>query len=160
MSLHEPYQARNPQYAERIHRKLEHQYFMHHLGLELSTIQPGYIEASVALQQHHQQQDGMVHGGLTATLADISTGFAAFSLAAAQQRVVTAELSVSYLKPGKGDRLLAVGWVTKPGTRLFFCEGHIYCFQESEKTMIARAHAIMAAFIPSENALAENGQRH
>lgn len=153
------FQAANPQYEERIRRKLERQYFMQHLGISLSSIEPGRVEARVSLEKHHQQQDGFIHGGLTATLADVSTGFAAFSLARADQRVVTAELNISFFKPGKGTSVLARGWVVKPGSRLYFCESEVWCVDATGTfTLMAKAHAIMAAFVPSEKALNENGQ--
>jgi uncharacterized protein (TIGR00369 family) len=149
--------AANPAFRERIAEKFQRQYFMHHLEIELSRIEPGYVEASAPLRRYHQQQDGYVHGGMTSTLADVSTGFAAFSLARADQRVVTAELSLHYFKPGHGDSILARGWVTKPGSRLYFCEGEVWCLQaEKAPLLIAKARAVMAAFVPSESALQQS----
>jgi uncharacterized protein (TIGR00369 family) len=124
----------------RIRRKLERQYFMHLIGADLTRIEPGRIEAELTLGQQHQQQRGFVHGGLTATMADLAAGFAATTLVPDRVGVVTAELKVSYLNPGVGSRLKAIGWVLKAGRRLHFCEAEVWC----DDVLIAKATATMA----------------
>lgn len=117
---------------------------MKHNGFVLTRIEPGYTEAEAPLALHLQQQDGMVHGGVTATIADLVTGFAAFTLADKDDRVVTSDLKVSYFSPGRGDKIFARGWVIKPGKRLHYCEGEIYVVKDGEYILIAKAYAIMA----------------
>ncbi len=124
----------------RIRRKLERQYFMHLIGADLTRIEPGRIEVVLALGQQHQQQRGFTHGGLTATMADLAAGFAAVTLVPDGVGVVTVELKVSYLNPGIGERLRAVGWVLKAGRRLHFCEAEVWC----DDVLIAKATATMA----------------
>lgn len=136
--------TQNPDFENTIRQKLEGQHFMHHLGAELSVIEKAYIEAELKVEQHHWQQNGFVHGGVTATLADLVTGFAAFSLVAPGETVVTADLKVSYLNPGDGDTLIAKGWVMKPGQMLHFCEGEVWISKQGKLTKIAHCNAIMA----------------
>lgn len=124
----------------RIRRKLERQYFMHLIGADLTRIEPGRIEVALALGQQHQQQRGFVHGGLTATMADLAAGFAAVTLVPDGAGVVTADLKISYLNPGVGARLRAIGWVLKAGRRLHFCEAEVWC----DDVLIAKATATMA----------------
>ncbi|RZK27356.1 MAG: PaaI family thioesterase [Hymenobacter sp.] len=130
----------NADLEARIRRKLERQYFMHLIGADLTRIEPGRIEAELALGQQHQQQRGFAHGGLVATMADLAAGFAAVTLVPDGVGVVTAELKVSYLNPGVGTRLRAVGWVLKAGRRLHFCEAEVWC----DDVLIAKATATMA----------------
>lgn len=144
------FKSRNLQFRELIADKLSRQHFMKLLGIELTVVEEGYMEAEAPLRQELQQQDGKVHGGVTATMADIATGFAAFSLVEPHKRVVTADLKVSYLAPGRGDRIRAKGWVVKPGKRLFFCEGEIWVDGAEGSVLIAKTNALMAAFVPSE----------
>ncbi|MGI4866186.1 MAG: PaaI family thioesterase [Janthinobacterium lividum] len=124
----------------RIRRKLERQHFMHLIGANLTRIEPGRIEAELALGQQHQQQRGFAHGGLVATMADLAAGFAAVTLVPDGVGVVTADLKVSYLNPGVGSRLRAIGWVLKAGQRLHFCEAEVWC----DEVLIAKASATMA----------------
>jgi uncharacterized protein (TIGR00369 family) len=124
----------------RIRRKLERQNFMHLVGADLTRIEPGRIEATLALGEQHQQQRGFAHGGLVATMADLAAGFAAVTLVPDGVGVVTAELKVSYLNPGIGTQLKAIGWVLKAGRRLHFCEAEVWC----DDVLIAKATATMA----------------
>ncbi len=136
----------NPSDLEtRIRRKLTRQHFMHLLGADLTLITAGRVEAELVLAQVHQQQRGFVHGGVTATMADLVAGFAATTLVPDAYGVVTADLRISYLHPGIGQRLRAVGWVLKPGRRLHFCEAEVWC----DDLLIAKASATMAVVEPT-----------
>lgn len=130
--------------SARIRRKLERQHFMHHIGADLTRIEAGRVEAELPLQQQHQQHAGFAHGGLVATMADLVAGFAAVTLVAEGIGVVTVELKISYLHPGVGQRLRAVGWVLKAGRRLHFCESEVWC----DDLLIAKATATMAVVEP------------
>lgn len=124
----------------RIRRKLLRQNFMHLIGADLTRIEPGRVEAELQLQEQHQQHRGFAHGGLIATMADVAAGFAAVTLVPEGVGVVTAEIKVSYLHPGVGQTLRAVGWVLKPGRRLHFCEAEVWC----DEKLVAKATATMA----------------
>ncbi len=135
---------RNPAFVERIRDQLTRQRFMQHIGFDLHTIEAGRTAGELTLQALHEQQDGFVHGGLVATLADIVAGFAACTLVEAHQDVVTGEIKISYFRKGVGDKLRAVGWVKKPGSRLHFCEAEVYAVDaHGHETLIAHATTTM-----------------
>ena len=140
----------NPDFKNTILAKLEHQSFMKLIGFQVTNIAEGRIEGELTLKPEHKQHKGFVHGGLTATLADIVAGFAAVSLVPAGHHVVTVELKVSYLNPGVGDKIMARGWVLKQGRQLNFCEAEIYCKKgEEAPVLIAKASATMAILSPA-----------
>ena len=58
---------------------------------------------------------------------------------------MTADLQISYLHPGVGQRISAIGWVLKPGRRLHFCEAEVWC----DDLLIAKASATMAVIEPA-----------
>lgn len=128
----------------RIRRKLERQHFMHLIGANLTRIEPGRVEAELTLALQHQQQKGFVHGGLTATMADLVAGFAGVTLIPDNHGMVTVELKTTYLHPGVGEKLRAIGWVLKAGRRLHFCEAEVWC----DELLIAKATATMAVIEP------------
>ena len=130
----------------RIRRKLIRQHFMHLVGADLTSIAPGRVEAELMLGQQHLQQRGFAHGGLVATMADLVAGFAGVTLLPDNFGLVTADLRVSYLHPGVGQRLRAVGWVLKAGRRLHFCEAEVWC----DGLLIAKASATMAVVEPAK----------
>lgn len=65
----------NPNFRERIQEVLKTQYFMKHIHFELTRIDAGYVEGWLTMQDIHRQGLGFLHGGVTATLCDIVTGF-------------------------------------------------------------------------------------
>ncbi len=140
-----PFTVRNPDFRQTILRHLERQRFMHHIGCTLTTIEPGHVVAEINLEAIHQQQLGLVHGGVTATIADVAAGFAAFTLVAPHQHTVTAEIKISYFAKGHRGTLRAVGRVVKAGRRVHFCEADVYCHaHDGSVTHIARATTTMA----------------
>lgn len=137
----------------RMANALTGQQVMRDFGMEL--VEYGYGTARVELNQlepRHLQKMGFVHGGVIATMADVVTGFAAFTLTPEDKRVVTAELSVQYFRPGVGERMFGLGKVEKAGQMLHFCEAEIYVESEhvngGEPTLIAKAKSIMAVIVP------------
>jgi uncharacterized protein (TIGR00369 family) len=135
----------NPDFQTTVREKLLGQSFLNYIGFEITNIAEGAITGQLILREAHYQHKGIVHGGLTATIADIVCGFAATSLVAQDHQVVTVELKVAYLNPGMGTRLQARGWVLKQGRQLNFCEAEVYCIKDNdEPILIAKASATMA----------------
>lgn len=135
----------NPDFETDVREKLQRQEFMKLMGFEITKIAEGCVEGELVLEQKHRQHKGFTHGGVIATLADIVAGFAAVTLVAKEQHVVTAELKVSYFHPGVGDKLIAKGYVIKQGRMLNFCESEIYAVKgEEAPLLIAKATTTMA----------------
>lgn len=122
------------------------------IGFKLQEIEAGRTMGQLTLKPHHMQQTGMVHGGVAATLADIVSGFAAYTMVPPTHHVVTAELRISYLRPGRGSKLEAEGLVLKSGDKLHFCESEVWAIQGKQRELIAKASAVMATVIPPEPA--------
>ena len=140
----------NPAFESRIRQYLDRQHFMKHIQFELSVIEEGKTEGWLDLQQIHKQQKGLVHGGVTATLADITAGFAAYTLVPEDYHVVTGELKISYLNPGIGSQLHAIGWVLKQGKKMNFCEAEVWAVEGDSRTLIAKASATMVTITPED----------
>jgi uncharacterized protein (TIGR00369 family) len=138
------------EFIKMVRTKIGGNHFTNFIGFQINTIEAGYIEGDLPLQQHHLQQMEFVHGGITATLSDIVAGFAAFTLVRKGQGVVTVELKVSYLNPGQGESLTAKGYVLKAGSKLLFCESEIYANKNGIQTLIAKASATMAVVNPED----------
>jgi uncharacterized protein (TIGR00369 family) len=139
----------NPDFKSDIRTKLERQEFMQLLGFEVTKIEAGIIEGELKLTQQHKQHKGFAHGGVIATLADIVAGFAAVTVVPKHYHVVTAELKVSYFRPGVGDKLIAKGSVLKQGRTLNFCEAEVFAVTgEASPVLIAKATTTMATLRP------------
>lgn len=119
-------------------------------GFELKEIEEGRIVGELSVDQKHQQQNGFLHGGVVSTMSDIVMGFAAFSLVPSTHHVVTGELRVSYLSPGRFSRVEAIGWVLKPGKKLHFCEAEIWGVDGEKRKLLAKASSVMAVIFPED----------
>ncbi len=129
---------------ERIAAKLTGQHFMHHIGFSITRIDAGEVAGEMPIAPFSLQQMGYVHGGITATLADIVAGFAAYTCTPLDRNVVTSSLHIQYFAPGYGESLRAVGKVVKAGSRLHYCESEVYVRDGQEERLIARAISTMA----------------
>jgi uncharacterized protein (TIGR00369 family) len=136
---------KNPNFKANILNHLEKQFFMHHIQFDLTDIEAGKVTGSLKMEEKHLQQFGYLHGGVTATVADLVMGFAAFSLVSENEGTVTSDLKVSYLRPALGDTIEAVGYVIKQGNLLYFCEADIFAVDNGVRTLVARGYSTMCA---------------
>jgi uncharacterized protein (TIGR00369 family) len=118
--------------------------FIAELGLELESIGQGECVTTLNLQPRHLQQNGFVHAGVQATLADHTAGAAAYTLAADGCYVMTAEFKISLLRGAKGERLICRSKVLKPGKQFSFVESEVFCVSAGAERLVAKASATMA----------------
>ncbi len=137
-------QIQDPQYRERTLAAFAHQPWAEHLGMQAGDLGPGWFEIRLPLQAFHQQHDGIVHGGVLATLADTAVALAAYTLAAKGQRIVTIEFKINYLRPAQGELLLCRGTVLRPGRTVTVSEAEIFTVDGSAQTLAAKALATIA----------------
>ena len=138
------YRISNPDFESRLFKALEKQFFMKLIGFKITKVTPGYVEGELVIEEKHMQQHDFLHGGLMATCLDIVMGFSAFTLLPVAKGVVTADINISYYHPGAGTKLIARGWVDKPGSRLYFCEGEISVVNEDGSELLTnKAKSIM-----------------
>ena len=139
MQEKEIWQARDPEYRNRVLDSFQRQPFMQTLGVELTSIEPGYCEMRLAFQESLTQQDGYFHAGIMATIADNSAGYAAFSLMQPDSAVLSVEFKINLLSPGIGEFLRAKGRVIKNGRTLKVCQSEVFNEKEGELTLCAIA---------------------
>jgi uncharacterized protein (TIGR00369 family) len=119
--------------------------FTAYCGLIPVTIEPGRFITRVRLEEHHLQQDGFVHAGLIATLADHTAGYASFTLVPPDRRILTVEYKINFLTPASGELLECRAMVIKPGKQLLVAQSDVYTIREDTETLVARALLTMAA---------------
>ncbi len=134
----------NPDYEAMIRSKMEQNHFMNFLGFKSNLISPGLVEGILEIKPEYKQQIGFLHGGVTATLADLAAGFAAFTLVKKEQTIVTIEMKISYLNPGIGQTAKARGFVIKVGQKIIFAEAEIFTENNGVETLVAKGNATYA----------------
>lgn len=125
---------------------LQRQEFMKHIGCQFTSVEPGYIEACIKIKRHHYQHDGIIHGGVIATIADVVAGFAVVTLLAEHQFTVTVDLMLSYLDVAYGNNLCAIGYVVRHGSTTSFARADIFIVGplQIERQLVAMAQATFA----------------
>lgn len=129
--------VRDPAFAARIEDSFERQGIMATLGAVLVSVAPGQVSVEAPWSPGVTQQVGYFHAGVTTTLLDSACGYAALSLMAPGDEVLSVEFKTNLLAPARGDRLLAHGSVLRPGATITVCRGDAYCDDTLVATMTA-----------------------
>jgi len=129
--------AKDPAYAERVRASFARQGAMTLIGALMTELAPGYCAISVVPRPEILQQHGYVHAGIVATLVDSAGGFAGFTLFPADSSVLTVEFKLNLLAPATGDRLVAEGFVVKPGRTLVITRGEVHAEAGGKRTLVA-----------------------
>jgi len=119
--------------------------FTEYIGLIPVSLKPGEFTTRIKLDEHHIQQDGFVHAGVIATMADHTAGYAAYSLVPESHRILTIEYKINYLQPAKGNSLECKARVLRPGKQILITEAEVYSVQGKAKTLVAKAMHTMAS---------------
>lgn len=125
--------------------------FVRDLGLELVDYGEGRCETRLALAQRHLQQDGLVHAGVQATIADHTAGSAAATLTRVDQMVLTVEFKINLLRGAQGDNLHCKATVLKPGSRLSVVESEVYCENRGTTELVSKAMVSVAIVTKRNN---------
>ncbi len=131
-------------YEERVRSSFARQVVMSTIGAELTSVTPGTVEIEMPYSIALTQQHGFLHAGIISTALDSACGYAAYSLMPPEAAVLTIEFKLNMLSPGKGERFLFRGSVTKPGRTIIVADGQAYAYSaDGEARLIATMTATM-----------------
>lgn len=71
------------------------------------------------------QQTGVLHAGVTTTIADSAAGYAALTMMPEGAEVLSVEFKVNLMRPAAGSKFMANAWVVKPGKQLSIVEAEV-----------------------------------
>jgi len=137
------FQPRDPNFQQKVRDSFDQQQFMEHIGAQLFEVRPGYCEIRVPFQESLTQQNGFFHAGVISTIADNAAGYAAFSLMDEKASVLTVEIKLNLLSPGKGDMLIGRGQVLKSGKTLSICRSDLFVVQNGEEKLCAAGQSTL-----------------
>ncbi len=118
--------------------------FVARLGIRLVAVDPGTCETELDVEPWHLQQNGFIHAGIQATMADHTAGGAAATLAEPGQAVLTVEFKINFLRAAKGKRLACRSEVLKPGAQLMVVESEVHCADAGTSKLVSKTTASMA----------------
>jgi len=107
----------------------------HFLQLHIVEFTEGKVTLSTTALDQHCNIYGFVHGGTLASIADVAMGISCVSFG---KRVVTIDMSISYIKNAPaGSTLTALGEVISNGKTIMRAVGEIY----HEQQLLIRSQA-------------------
>jgi len=108
-------------------------------GFKVVKVEEGRFEASLRIRPQHRQQDGLVHAGVIATMADHTAGYAAFTTVSPKYRILTVEFKINFLKPAQGGYLLCRSRVLSRGRKVIVSESEVFSRAADAEKLVAKA---------------------
>src|SRR5712692_386993 len=107
------------------------------MGAQLVRVAAGEVDISLPFREDLGQQNGSLHAGTIAAIADTACGLAALTLMDPGSNVVSVEFKLNLLAPSRGDLFLAKGRVVRAGRNISFCSGEVLADEKLVATIAA-----------------------
>lgn len=120
------------------------------IGFEVDQADYGIFETRLKIRSNHSQQDGFVHAGVIATMADHTAGYAAYTTVSDAFRILTIEFKINFFKPAVGKYMICRSKVVNNGKKIKVSESELYSVNENQEKLIAKAMVTLIA-VPSSN---------
>lgn len=130
-------------FRERIRLSFERQGAMRTLGAELTRINQGAVEIELPFDTKLTQQHGILHAGVISAALDTACSYAAYSVIEPEASILTIEFKVNLMSPGRGERFLFRGEITKPGSTIIVADGRGYAVGDGPAKLIASMTSTM-----------------
>jgi uncharacterized protein (TIGR00369 family) len=127
-----------------IRDKVRRQAFMALVGAEATAIEPGRVVIELPYRADLCQQNGFLHAGVIASVADSACGFAALTLMPADSDVLSVEFKVNLLAPARGEWFRASADVVRPGRTLTVVQAQVVASTKGQPdALVAMMQATM-----------------
>jgi uncharacterized protein (TIGR00369 family) len=112
------------------------------LGAELLYFSQGRAEIKVPIRPELKQQHGFIHGGVISYAADNALTFAGGSVLG--PGVVTSEFKINYLRPARGDFLVAKAIVIHSSKSQAVCRCDVFMSEEGKESLCATSQGTIS----------------
>ncbi len=119
--------------------------FIKHCKLEAVHAEWGRFRSRVQIEEEHRQQDGFIHAGVMATMADHTAGYSAFTTVPENMQILTIEFKVNFLRPAFGEALICNSRVIREGRQIIVSESEVFDVRNSEEIPVAKAMVTLMA---------------
>ena len=107
-------------------------------GFEVMRADFGIFETCLKVLDNHRQQDGFVHAGVIATMADHTAGYASFTTVTKTLRILTVEFKINYLKPAAGPMIICRAKVINNGKKIKVVEAEIFSVSDEKEKLVSK----------------------
>ncbi|OHV78973.1 PaaI family thioesterase [Rhizobium sp. LCM 4573] len=132
-------------FRERVQLSFGRQGAMTMLGAELTRVEPAMVEIELPFDPKLTQQHGLLHAGVISAALDAACTYAAYTTIAPDVSLLTIEFKVNLMSPGRGERFLFRGEITKPGSTIIVADGRAYAISDGPAKLIASMTGTMMA---------------
>ena len=119
-------------------------------GFEVERVAFGIFDSRLKIRPMHSQQDGFVHAGVIATMADHTGGYAAYTTVSEEYRILTIEFKINYFKPATGEFIVCRSKVINNGKKIKVSESEVFAVSEGQEKLVSKAMVTLIA-VPAEN---------
>lgn len=124
--------------------------FPAYCGFTVDHVDYGVFESRLIIRPEHRQQDGFVHAGVIATIADHTAGYSAYSIVPENIRILTIEFKINYFKPARGNEIICKSKVISAGKKIIVSESEIYTRSDKKEVLVSKAIVSLFAVPSSE----------
>ena len=121
--------------------------FPAYCGFSVIRVDEGLFEAHLRVRSEHRQQDGFVHAGVIATMADHTAGYAAYTTVTEKFRILTIEFKINYFKPATGDSIFCRAKVINRGRKIIVAESEVFSVVKERETLVSKAIVTLMAIL-------------
>ena len=127
----------DPGYEAKVRDSFRRQRHMTTLSASIAFLAPGEVHLSLPFADRFCQQNGFMHAGAIASVADSANGYAAYTLTPPETDVLAVEFKINLLAPARAEAFLACGRVLRAGRTLTVCQADVFTAGSEERTLIA-----------------------
>jgi len=110
--------------------------FMDHLGVERVPDDGGRALIALNIRPEHRNGWKAAHGGILMSLMDSVMSLAVrLHTHNTPASIITIDMSVKFISPAMGERIIAEGWVIGGGRSTLFCEAAI---RDTDDKLVAK----------------------
>jgi uncharacterized protein (TIGR00369 family) len=150
--------TKNAATFQHVRESFARQGLMKHLGAELTALGSGECEIRVRHRAELTQQHGYFHGGVTASIADSASGYAAYTMMPADSSVLAVEYKINFVAPAEGSLLIARGRVLRSGRTLKICAADVFVVNGKQEILCATSLSTIMA-LPGQSDISRSSRR-
>lgn len=119
--------------------------FPAYCGFEVDRVAYGQFQARLKIGPDHKQQDGFVHAGVIATMADHTAGYAAYTTVSEEFRILTIEFKINYFRPATGEAVVCRSRVISNGKKIIVSESEVSSISRGREQLVSKAMVTLMA---------------
>ena len=135
----------DPALETRVRESFARQRIMSTIGARLTHIAPGETDIELPFRADLTQQDGFLHAGVIAAVADSACGYAAYTLMSATAGVLSIEFKVNLLAPAIGSKVTARARVLRAGRTITVVRADVMAERDGTEKIVATMLGTMMA---------------